>query len=80
VLQPVDGLELTAHIKLLGGLEQVLDGGVLLVSSKDLLGLDSPSKENSCQHPPLPSGRDKAFRGPLLATLKVSQGTYLSGL
>jgi hypothetical protein len=55
VLQPVDGLKPAAHIKLLCGVEQVLDGGVLLVSSKHLLGLDSPSKEKSCQHPSLAS-------------------------
>jgi hypothetical protein len=50
VLQPVDGLELAAHIKLLCRLEEVLDRGVLLVTAKHLLRLDSPEEEGSCQH------------------------------
>jgi len=46
VLQPVDGLELAPHIEILCGIEEVMDCGVLLVSSKDLLGFErSGNKE-----------------------------------
>lgn len=40
VLQAVDGLELAAHVVLLGRVEQVSDGRVLVISAKDLLGLE----------------------------------------
>lgn len=46
MLQPVDGLELAPHIEILCGIEEVMDCGVLLVSSKDLLGFErSGNKE-----------------------------------
>lgn len=80
VLQPVDGLELAAHVKLSCGLEQVLDGGVLLVSSKHLLGLDSPNKKrmSASLSPAVVTKPSEASS--LLAPSKVNQETYLSGL
>jgi Fe2+ transport system protein FeoA len=40
VLKTVNGLELTTDIKLLGGVEEVLDTGVsVIIAAKDLLGL-----------------------------------------
>lgn len=43
VLELVDSLKLAAHIVLLGSLVEELDSRVLLVSSKDLLSLESPA-------------------------------------
>lgn len=40
VLQAVDRLELAAHVVLLSRVEQVPDGRVLVISAKDLLGLE----------------------------------------
>lgn len=40
MLQTVDGLELATNVKLLGGVEKVLDTGVgVVVAAKDILGL-----------------------------------------
>jgi hypothetical protein len=45
VLKTVNGLELTTDIKLLGGVEEVLDTGVsVIIAAKDLLGLVDPVK------------------------------------
>jgi len=45
VLKTVNGLELTTDIKLLGGVEKVLDTGVsVIIAAKDLLGLVDPVK------------------------------------
>ena len=45
VLKTVNGLELTTNIKLLGGVEEVLDTGVsVIIAAKDLLGLVDPVK------------------------------------
>lgn len=40
VLQAVHGLELAADVELLGRVEQVPDGRVLLISAEHLLGLE----------------------------------------
>ena len=42
VLKTVDGLKLSTDVELLGGLVKVRDGGVLLVATENLLGLQSP--------------------------------------
>jgi hypothetical protein len=45
MLKTVNGLELTTDIKLLGGVEEVLDTGVsVIIAAKDLLGLVDPVK------------------------------------
>ena len=43
VLELVDSLKLATNIELLGSVVEVLDSRVLLISSKDLLGLKSPT-------------------------------------
>ena len=42
VLQLVNSLELAAHVEVVGGVIEVPHSRVLLVTTKDLLGLDSP--------------------------------------
>jgi hypothetical protein len=42
VLQAVDSLDLAANVEVAGRLEEVGDGRVLLVTSKDLLSLEVP--------------------------------------
>lgn len=56
VLQAVDGLELAADVVLLCCVEQVPDGRVLVISTKDLLGLEGPVAElvSLCSCPTLP--------------------------
>jgi hypothetical protein len=49
VLETVDGFELAADIVLLSCVEQVPDGRVLVVSAKDLLGLEGSVMWPSCQ-------------------------------
>lgn len=45
MLKTVNGLELTTNIKLLGGVEEVLNTGVrVIIAAKDLLGLVDPVK------------------------------------
>jgi hypothetical protein len=39
VLQSIDGVELSADIELLDGVVEVLDGGMLLIATEDLVGL-----------------------------------------
>jgi hypothetical protein len=46
VHQPVDGLDLSANIVFLRLVEQVLYGRMLLVTSKDLLGLFLPASRS----------------------------------
>ena len=77
MLQPVDGLELAAHVKLLGGVEEVANSRVFLVTTEDLLRLDGPGVKVSV-YPQLP-----AIVPQNDATLGDARGTgvaYLSGL
>lgn len=46
VVQLVDGLDLSSHVKLLCGVVEVANGGVLRVSTEDLLGLLHPISVN----------------------------------
>jgi len=42
VLQPVNGIELASHIKVLCSIEEVMDCWVLLIAAENLLGLERP--------------------------------------